>query len=274
MPGPANWLVPDWPAPGHVRAVFTTRGTSPRDGASAAPRDFFNLGDHVGDAPGAVAANRAHLQASLGVRPVFLQQVHGTEVLEIDPATPDGATADAALMAAPGLACTIMVADCLAVLLTDAQGRAVAAAHAGWRGLAAGVLERTLERFRALVGAEYAGAATKKEAIELIAWLSPCIGPRAFEVGPEVRQAFVDHSADAVACFAPAAGGKYLANLPALARQRLAACGVHRIHGNDSGAAWCTVAQGGRYFSHRRDHARLGSSGRMAACVWLEGRAG
>lgn len=135
---PDPWFTPDWPAPPNVRALFTTRGVAAGDGASAAPRQFFNLGDHVGDAPEAVAANRARLRQGLqGARPVFMNQVHGTAVLCLHAATPDGATADAAVCHQPGLACTVMVADCLPVLITDTQGSAVAAAHAGWRGLAA-----------------------------------------------------------------------------------------------------------------------------------------
>lgn len=264
----ADWLVPDWPAPPHVRAVFTTRGQGAGEGASAAPFDFFNLGGHVGDAPAAVAANRARLQRALGARPVYLDQVHGTQVLALHPDTPDGARADAALTDRPGLACTVMVADCLPVLLTDLQGRAVAAAHAGWRGLAGGVLERTLEQFRALAGMQQAQAAIDSEASEIIAWLGPCIGPQAFEVGLEVRAAFVAADAGAAACFVPLADGKVLADLPALARRRLAAAGVARVYGNDGGAAWCTVGNAARFFSYRRDQRRQGGSGRMAACIW------
>jgi len=129
-----DWLVPDWPAPAGVRACFTGRGRSAADGASAPPWAHFNLGDHVGDAPVAVAANRARLGAAIGARPVFLNQVHGTAVLTLAPDSADGATADAAVTRAPGLACTVMVADCLPVLLTDRQGALVAAAHAGWAG--------------------------------------------------------------------------------------------------------------------------------------------
>lgn len=263
-----DWLVPDWPAPAGVRACFTGRGRSAADGASAPPWAHFNLGDHVGDAPVAVAANRARLGAAIGARPVFLNQVHGTAVLTLAPDSADGATADAAVTRAPGLACTVMVADCLPVLLTDLQGRAVAAAHAGWRGLAGGVLERTLEQFRALAGMQQAQAAIDSEANEIVAWLGPCIGPQAFEVGLEVRAAFVAADAGAAACFVPLADGKVLADLPALARRRLAAAGVARVHGNDGAAAWCTVGNAARFFSYRRDQRRQGGSGRMAACIW------
>ncbi len=265
----AHWLRPDWPAPARVQALFTTRGDSAVAGASTPPYDFFNLGDHVGDDAGAVASNRARLGAAMGARPVFMNQVHGQQVLVLAPGSADGATADAAVSTLPGLACTVMVADCLPVLITDTQGRAVAAAHAGWRGLAGGVLERTLERFRAQALFQQAPPATKNEASELMAWLGPCIGPTAFEVGPEVRAAFMYADAGAVACFALQPNGKYLADLPALARRRLAASGVARVFGNDGSASWCTVQQASRYFSYRRDQARLGSTGRMAACIWL-----
>ncbi len=264
-----GWLRPDWPAPPHVRALFTTRGESAAHGASAAPFDFFNLGDHVGDDVAAVAANRARLSAALGARPVFMNQVHGHDVRLLSPGMPDGATADAAVSTVPGLACTVMVADCLPVLITDTAGRAVAAAHAGWRGLAGGVLERALESFRACALAASASEAIKNEAIDLMAWLGPCIGPRSFEVGPDVRAAFVDADAGAAACFAPQPGGKYLADLPALARRRLAAAGVVRVFGNDGGDDWCTVRQPARYYSYRRDQAPRGGTGRMAACIWL-----
>lgn len=264
-----GWLRPDWPAPPGVRALFTSRGAGPGDGASAPPFDYLNLGDHVGDDPAAVAANRARLAAALGARPVFLQQVHGHAVLPLVPGVADGVRADAAVTAARGLACTVLVADCLPVLLADPAGRAVAAAHAGWRGLAGGVLECTLEAFRARSSAEPARTAIENEASDCLAWLGPCIGPQAFEVGAEVRAAFVGGDAGAAACFAAQPGGKYLADLPALARRRLAAAGVTRVYGNDGSADWCTVQQAARYHSYRRDQQRRGGSGRMAACIWL-----
>ena len=268
---PDPWFTPDWPAPPNVRALFTTRGVAAGDGASAAPRQFFNLGDHVGDAPEAVAANRARLRQGLqGARPVFMNQVHGTAVLCLHAATPDGATADTAVCHQPGLACTVMVADCLPVLFTDAAGSVVAAAHAGWRGLGGGVIEQTLESFRAAALFHQAQAAINSEANQLMAWLGPCIGPQAFEVGAEVREAFVATDAGAAAaCFTPHAVGKYLADLAGLARRRLAAAGVTRVYGNDGSADWCTVQQAARYFSYRRDQAPRGGTGRMAACIWL-----
>jgi len=241
-----DWLAPDWPAPAGVRAVCTTRAGGVSQGAYRG----LNLGDHVGDRAQDVRANRAALQAGIGPRPVFLKQVHGTDVLVVEPNTPDGAVADACTAVEAGVACTVMVADCLPVLFTDAAGRRVAAAHAGWRGLAAGVLERTTAAF----GDE-----------RPMAWLGPCIGPNAFEVGDEVKAAFVAQSAEAAACFRPGpVPGKWWADLSGLARQRLRAAGVESLHGNDGSAAWCTVSNSLRFFSHRRD----GVSGRFAACVW------
>lgn len=264
MSGPADWLLPDWPAPAGVKAVFTNR----RGGQSRPPYDSLNLGTHVGDVLADVQANRAVLQRALGVRPVFLEQVHGMQVQTLVLDTPDGAVADACLSTQTGVACTIMVADCLPILLCDASGTWVAAAHAGWRGLAGqggvGVVESTLAAVdasnRALAPVDAAPVAPK-----VIAWLGPCIGPTAFEVGDEVRQAFVDGSPAAADCFVPAGPGKWWANLPALARQRLQAAGVKAVFGNDGSAPWCTVSNPSRFFSHRRDRV----SGRLAACIWL-----
>lgn len=264
-----DWLVPEWPAPAHVRALCTTRS----GGQSLPPYDSLNLGDHVGDAPPAVAANRQALREALDTRPVFLRQVHGRGVVRLDAQTQDGAEADACIAAQRGVACTIMVADCLPVLLTDLAGTAVAAAHAGWRGLAgeqgAGVLESAHGQLRGELQQRSGQSA------ELVAWLGPCIGPDAFEVGPEVRAAFVAHDAQAGAMFRARPGtgsnaaGKWLADLAGLARLRLQALGITRIHGNDSSPAWCTVGNASRFFSHRRDSAALGGSGRFAACIWL-----
>jgi YfiH family protein len=257
----ADCWIPQWPAPANVRALCTTRA----GGVSQGPYASMNLGNHVADAPQAVAANRTLLGATMAARPVFLNQVHGTHMLDLAAESVDGQDADGAFTSQPGLACTVMVADCLPVLLCDTQGRAVAAVHAGWRGLAGevvqggqGVLEVIFKRFSALALVEPAQAAT-----ELIAWLGPCIGPQAFEVGPEVRAAFVGHAAQAASCFTPLSGGKWLADLPGLARQRLRALGVTGVYGNDSTAPWCTVANPSRFFSYRRD----GVSGRMAASI-------
>ncbi len=252
-------MVPNWPAPAGVRAVCSTR----LGGVSAPPFDSLNLGDHVGDAVGDVAQNRARLQEALGVRAVFLNQVHGTQILELGADTPDGLSADASCTRTRAIACTVMVADCLPILLCDVQGTQVAAVHAGWRGLAGvdgiGVLDQAVERFRPLALVEYV-----QSAIELIAWLGPCIGPQAFEVGADVRDAFIRVTPQAMACFEPLPGGKWLADLPALARQRLRQLGVTQVFGNDSSLPWCTAGNPLRFFSHRRDRV----SGRQAACIW------
>ena len=268
----ADWLVPDWPAPQGVRAVFTTRS----GGVSAAPHDSLNLGDHVGDRPAQVAANRSLLQRALGARPVFLKQVHGSEVLALHETLADGLQADACVTDRRQLACTVMVADCLPVLLSTEGGDVVAAAHAGWRGLAGpsatektGVLESVYASFCALAQLNRAQAA-----IKTIAWLGPCIGPSAFEVGPEVKLAFEAWQADAGRLFVETGPGKYLADLPGLARLRLQALGVTQIYGNDGSTPWCTVSNPSRFFSHRRDAGPGGNgfmtTGRMAACIWRD----
>ncbi|WP_395686817.1 peptidoglycan editing factor PgeF [Caenimonas koreensis] len=247
-----GWITPKWPAPANVRAVCSTR----EGGVSTAPYDLLNLGDHVGDAPALVATNRKRFEAALGARPVFMKQVHGSSVIELDAGTQDGVEADGAITAARAVACTIMVADCLPVLFTTASGQAVAAAHAGWRGLAGGILEATVA---ALV------KQTQAQAGDVIAWLGPCIGPDAFEVGSEVKAAFESVDSRAGVMFKPYKPGKWLADLPALARLRLASHGITSIHGNDSSAAWCTVTNPSRFFSHRRDRV----SGRFASAIWL-----
>lgn len=256
MPDPAgaamDVLVPQWPVGPQVRAVCSTRA----GGVSTPPWDSLNLGDHVGDDPAAVAANRQRYAAHLGVRPVFLRQVHGVECVELAADTPDGTQADACRTRAPGVACTIMVADCLPVLLADARGGLVGAAHAGWRGLLGeggqGVLESALRSF---------------DTAHTLAWLGPCIGPGAFEVGAEVLQAYTARDPGCERFFRPAAPGKWLADLPGLARARLQRIGLppDRIHGNDGSPGWCTVTQASRFFSHRRDRV----SGRLAASIWL-----
>ena len=239
-------LRPRWPAPAGVQAVCSTRA----GGVSQGRYESLNLGGRVGDDASAVAENRRRYEAALGVRPVLLQQVHGVEVRRLDTASADGEIADGCTTTEAGLACTIMVADCLPVLFCDAEGRQVAAAHAGWRGLAAGVLENTLAAF---------------DGEPVMAWLGPCIGPKAFEVGAEVKAVFEANDAASAACFRPAgAEGKWLADLPALARRRLARAGVDAVYGNDGGDAWCTVGNPLRFFSHRRD----GVSGRLAASIW------
>jgi YfiH family protein len=258
---------PDWPLPVGVEACCTTR----QGGHSQPPWQTFNLGSHVGDDPAHVAANRVLLRRQLARagahHTAFLEQVHGWQVVQMSSALPDGTRADGCLAGLPGLACTIMVADCLPVLLASADGAVVAAAHAGWRGLAGpptgegGILEATVRAMREAL------AALKRPAEGAItAWLGPCIGPQAFEVGAEVRQAF---GPQGDLHFQPAQRlGHYQADLPALARMRLQQAGVESIHGNDGGPDWCTYSQPERYFSHRRDAARLGSTGRMAVSIW------
>ena len=258
------WLVPDWPAPARVRALCSTRA----GGVSQGPFASLNLGDHVSDDVVAVATNRAifarQLPSGVGTaHPVFLQQVHGTELRWLDAQTPDGVTADACATRDAAVACVIMVADCLPVLFTHVDGSAVAAAHAGWRGLAGsvagqGMLESTVQELR------------RESDSEVLAWLGPCIGPEEFEVGAEVREAFCAKDSAAAEHFQPLGEGKYLADLPALARQRLRKAGVQKIYGNDSSKSWCTVSNPSRFFSYRRDQRSLGGSGRFAVAAWLD----
>jgi YfiH family protein len=255
-----DWLI-NWALPPGVKAVCTTRA----GGVSLPPFDSFNLGDHVKDDPQAVAANRARLANALAehlnehsvVRPVFLQQVHGVNVVALHADTPDGTVADACWSSDVGVACTIMVADCLPVLLTHPDGGVVAAAHAGWRGLAGGVIEQTVSAMCQAKGLK---------AQHLSVWLGPCIGPTAFEVGDDLRQTFMQADANMQRFFKthPGHSNKWLADLAGMARARLAALGIHDIHGNDSTPAWCTVGESSRFFSYRRD----GVTGRFAACIW------
>ena len=270
-----DWLVPDWPAPAGVKAVFTTRA----GGVSAIPFDSMNLGNHVGDQLDCVHANRHALRRATGAsHAVFLNQVHGTQVQFLDPATPDGQTADACITTHRKLLCTAMVADCLPVLLASSDGTLVAAVHAGWRGLAGvghaggqGAMESILESFNTVAHCRYA-----QSAVKIIAWMGPCIGPSAFEVGADVKAAFETYQPEATQFFMPMAPGKYLANLPALARLRLQALGVTQVYGNDGTAPWCTVGNPSRFFSHRRDAGAgitgngFATTGRMAACIWLD----
>ncbi len=238
--------MPDWPAPDRVGCLVTTRTGGVSSGVFAS----LNLGDHVGDAPEAVAANRAIVGRHVGGRPAWLNQVHGVRV--IDAAEADGPVppeADAAFARSAGAACAVMTADCLPVLFCDDAGTVVAAAHAGWRGLQAGVLEATV-------------VAMGVPATKLMAWLGPAIGPQAFEVGGEVREAFIKVATEAAAAFKPGAEGKWLADIYLLARQRLAAQGVLRVSGGD----FCTVTEKDRFFSYRRD----GQTGRMASLIWLK----
>lgn len=266
---PSGWQQPDWPAPANVRSLMTGRD----GGVSRPPWDSCNLGQHVGDSPEAVARNRAVLATHLGAQPVYLDQVHGQAVVRLAraPNPPcDGMQADACTTAEVGLACTVMVADCLPLLVCSTDGRLVGAIHAGWRGLAGGVLEAFFESFWRQALVESGDSAIKNEAKhapsadQCLVWLGPCIGPERFEVGSEVRQAFVaQHPGDAL-CFRSLGQGQYLGDLAGLARRRLQALGITRVHGNDSTPPWCTFSHPSRFFSHRRD----GRSGRMAACIW------
>lgn len=274
-----DWIVPDWPAPTRVRALVTTRA----GGVSVSPYASMNPAAHVGDDAAAVAENRRILRQALPSEPLWLNQVHGTRVVEVSLApsqsprsgmqgavgdgpesplpplfqggelTPE---ADASVTRQPGLVCAVLTADCLPVLFCDDSGAVVAAAHAGWRGLAAGVLEETV---RAM------GVAPER----MLAWLGPAIGPASFEVGEEVRQAFVAGNPMAGIAFRPALPGtldesprKWLADLSMLARIRLAGIGVERVYAEAS----CTFKDARRFFSYRRD----GQTGRMASLIWFE----
>lgn len=251
-------LTPDWPAPASVGALMSTRA----GGVSAAPFGSCNLGIAVGDDPAAVAQNRARLAAATGGVPVWLRQVHGTRVLRLTSdnacAVPDAPPheADAAVTGERGLVCVVQVADCLPVLFAATNGCAVGAAHAGWRGLCGGVLENTLAEVCAMARCEPG---------EVLAWLGPCIGPQSFEVGEDVLHGFGVDPAGGDPAFVrrPRADGsaRWLADLPALAHRRLQLAGLRQI----SGGQWCTVQDGSRFFSFRRD----GVTGRLAAAVWL-----
>jgi polyphenol oxidase len=242
----------EWRTPAGVRAAFTTR----LGGVSAAPWDSFNLATHVGDDPSHVAVNRARLRDLLGLRsePTWLQQVHGTRVASADEPFLEGlpVIADAAVATRAGAACVVMVADCLPVLFASRDGRSIGAAHAGWRGLAAGVLEETVRALRV-------------PGSELTAWLGPTISREHFEVGDEVRETFMSKDANASDAFTRNPGGRWQADLIELARRRLNAVGVRNV----SGGSWCTFADQKHFFSHRRDGQKLGHTGRMAALIWL-----
>nr|WP_290616675.1 peptidoglycan editing factor PgeF [Immundisolibacter sp.] len=238
-------FMPDWPLPPGVRAASTTR----LGGVSLGAYGGLNLGDHVGDDPRAVAANRAALTQALRLPapPLWLSQVHGSAVAGAD--DPLGIAADARYADRPGVVCAVLTADCLPLLLCSDDGREVAAVHCGWRGLAAGIVGRALARFAAAPSS-------------VGAWLGPAIGPAAFEVGAEVWDIFVCRDSGAASCFCAGTGGRWLADLYGLARRDLAAAGVQRVYGGDL----CTVADRERFYSYRRD----GVTGRMASLVWRE----
>jgi polyphenol oxidase len=240
-----EWIVPDWPAPPSVKALITTRAGGVSTGAYAS----MNLGFSTDDAPAAVEENRRRLTAHLPGVPRWLRQVHGTQVVDADTLA-DRVEADAAVARTTGTVCAVLVADCLPVLLTDGAGSVVAVAHAGWRGLAGGVIERTVASMR------------ERSPHDLIAYIGPGIGRNAFEVGADVYRAFTHHDAEAAAAFVPHHPGKWLADLPALAQRALAACGVAEVYGG----GFCTYTDSRRFFSYRRD----GPTGRMAALIWRE----
>jgi YfiH family protein len=246
-----DWLTPNWPAPATVGAFATTRN----GGASRAPRASLNLAAHCGDDPAAVASNRRRVGAFLPGPPIWLAQVHGCEVVHLDASNLAAArrtppTADAAVTLLPGVVCAVLTADCLPVLFADRDGTGVGAAHAGWRGLAAGVVEATVA---ALAGLGVPPA-------RLVAWLGPAIGPQTFEVGGEVVAAFCDRDPGAMTAFVAHAGSRWHADLYALARRRLAAAGVATV----TGGGHCTYAEHDRFFSYRRER----ETGRQAAFVW------
>jgi len=246
-------IVPDWPAPPGVRAASTLR----IGGVSPPPWHSLNLAEHVGDDPARVAENRRLLARALDPpeAPAWLEQVHGRDVLRLDEARlPAPRVADGAVTARPGRVLAVLTADCLPVLLCRADGRRVGIAHAGWRGLAAGVLEATF-------------AALEAPADEVLAWIGPGIGADAYEVGADVRDACLAASADADKCFAPGRPGRWQLDLAGLARRRLEAIGLTRL----SGGQWCTYADPERFYSHRRDGTDR-PTGRMATLIWLERR--
>ena len=250
MKAGSPWIVPDWPAPVQVRAVCTTRERGGSQGMYAS----FNLAGHVGDDPAAVVANRRRLadRVALPSEPLWLSQVHGCQVIyHSGTGCPGGnpPRADAAFADRPGRVCAVLTADCLPVLFAERHGRCVAAAHAGWRGLAAGVLEATLRALPA-------------DPASLLVWLGPAIGAAAFEVGRDVFEAFTGPDPRAAAEFRPAGPGRWHADLYGLARRRLAAAGVRAVHGG----GYCTFTESTRFYSYRRD----GTTGRMASLIWLE----
>ena len=236
-----DWITPDWPAPPNVRALITTRS----GGVSVGLYASMNPADHVGDDLQAVTQNRILLRSQLPSEPFWLKQVHGDVVAQ---AGVGPVEADACIVRAADQVCVVLTADCLPVLFCAADGSVVAAAHAGWRGLCAGVLERTV-------------AAMGVPGQHILAYLGPAIGPRAFEVGAEVREAFMALDDAAADAFVPQENGKYLADLYLLARQRLAKVGVTQVYGGGE----CTYFDADRFFSYRRD----GATGRMASLVWI-----
>jgi YfiH family protein len=242
-----DWIVPDWPAPARVKAFITTRA----GGVSAGPYASFNLGYTTGDDESAIRTNRERLRALLPEEPRWLKQVHGARVMAAE-SIHGRPEADASFANTAGHVCAIQIADCLPVLFTDRGARRVAAAHAGWRGLAAGVIDNTVA----------AMTASGVDAADLLAYIGPGIGPTAFEVGQDVFDAYTKQDPDAASAFAPIAARKWLANLCALARRSLARCGVMHVYGG----SLCTYSNPERFYSYRRDKV----TGRMGAFIWME----
>jgi len=250
---PADWIVPDWPAPAAVRAFVTTRSGGVSEGAwGAGARGGMNLGLSTGDPAERVERNRVLLERYLPSSPRWLALQHGGQVVAAESVGPTPPAADASTSLTPGVVCCVTVADCLPVLLADRSGSVVAAAHAGWRGLAAGILQATVAAMR-----------QRAPAIgDIDAFLGPAIGPSAFEVGPEVLSALRAMLPRAQTAFTAIAHGKFLADLNALARQALAQVGVHSVYGGH----WCTAGDPERFYSFRRDRV----TGRHAAVIWLQ----
>jgi len=244
MNAPVDCIVPEWPAPPHVRALITTRN----GGVSQGPFASFNLGIRAGDDPQAVTTNRANLRRFLPQEPKWLTQQHGAAAVEVDGLAHSPA-ADAGIARQPGTVCVITVADCVPVLLTDKRGMLVAAAHAGWRGLGRGIIENTVR-----------GMGVAPE--ELLAYLGPGIGPKAFEVGADVYDTFVKQNTLAARAFAPGRAGRWYADIYALTRLALERAGISRVYGG----GLCTVSDPLRFYSYRRDRI----TGRMAALIWRE----
>ena len=243
---PREWLLPDWDAPARVRAFVTTRA----GGVSGGEFASMNLGGSSGDDPAYVARNRLIVREQLPAAARWMKQVHGTDVADLDAlAESQVPVADAAVASKPGRVGVVLTADCMPLFLADESAERIAVAHAGWRGMAAGVIERTLE-------------AMGSNPSRVMAWMGPTIGPAAFEVGPEVREAFMAADMDAGAAFRSHKPGKYMADLYALARRRLDRAGVRRVHGG----GFCTYTEAQRFFSYRRAQ----NSGRMGAFIWIE----
>lgn len=241
-----QWLHPDWPAPANVRAVCTTR----LGGVSVGAYASLNLGTHVGDDPKNVAENRSRLRTSLALPadPLWMKQVHGTGVVDAATMAVD-IEADGAYANRGHVVCAVLTADCLPIFICNRQGTEIGLLHAGWRGLAAGIVEAGLRRFRS-------------PADELMAWFGPAIGALAYEVGDDVRDVFVAHDTRAAAAFTAGKPGKWYMDIYGLTRARLTACGVRSIHGGE----YCTATQSDLFFSYRRD----GVTGRTASLIWLE----